>query len=152
MCFFEANTGGGQIGRVDQADRTLHPGILLDQGLEQMLVNPAQSCHPHPRSKLVPHPHAGHFVLTTQPCKFAPGALLRKHFHQQIYRMHRGEQAQQMQAEELGGAVGPASAAGGAVGPVLIDEIVRDVGIQQGEEFRRAGRGKFGVHEKILPC
>jgi len=65
--------------------------------------------------------------------------------------MHWGEQAEQMQAEELGSTVGPASAARATVGPVLIDEIVRDVGIQQVEQFRRAGRGKFGVHEKTLP-
>jgi hypothetical protein len=37
------------------------------------------------------------------------------------------------------------------MGPVSIDEIVRDIGIQQVEEFRRAGRRKFGVHEKTLP-
>jgi hypothetical protein len=32
--FFEANTSGGQVSRVDQPDGTFRSGILIDQWLE----------------------------------------------------------------------------------------------------------------------
>ena len=113
-----------------------------------MLVNPPQSSHAQARPKLVPHSYPGHLTLATQSCKLAPRALFRQHFHQQIDRMHGGKHAQQVQPVELCGAVGPASAAGATVGPTLIDEIVRDIGIQKVEQFSRAGGGEFRVHEK----
>ena len=63
-----------------------------------MLVDPPQPAHVHAAAELVQDPYAGHLGLTTQTGKLSPGALLRQHFDQQVHGMHRGEQAQQVNA------------------------------------------------------
>ena len=60
--------------------------------------------------------------------------------------MHRGEQAQQVNAIELGGGVFAMPPAGGAVGPAVVDEIVGDERSQEFEQRRRAGGRKIGIH------
>lgn len=85
----------------------------------------AQTC-----PKLMQHAHVGHAVLPPQPGKLSPGGLLRQHFHQQVQGMDWREQAQEMDAKELRGGVLAVSAAGRAVRPALIDEIVGDERIE----------------------
>lgn len=53
-----------------------------------------------------------------------------------------------MDANELRGGVLAVAAAGRAVRPALIDEIVGDERGEQLEQRDRAGRGKVGVHEE----
>ena len=155
--FFEAHTGGRQIGGVNQPNRTLPPQIRFDQRLEQILIDPPQSRHAHARPELVQHAHPGHTVLAAQTGKLSPRPLLRQHFHQQVQRMDGGQQAQQMNPIELRRRVRPASAASAAAGPPLIDEIVRNERSQQFKQFGRARRRKIGVHAPQaiplkLPC
>jgi hypothetical protein len=80
VLFFEADTGGGQIGGINQSHRPWLPGIIGQQRREQVLVDPAQSRHTHATPKLVHHPHVGHPALATQLGEFSPRALLRQQF------------------------------------------------------------------------
>jgi len=67
-----------------------------------MFIDSAQSRHANTTSKLVHHPYVRHPVLTAQIGEFPPRRLLWQHFNHQVYRMHRREQAQQVNAKELG--------------------------------------------------
>ena len=113
-----------------------------------MLIDLPQPCDTQTRPKLVQHAHVGHPVLPAQTGKLSPRGLLRQHFHQKVQGMHRREQAQQMDAKELGGGVLAVPAAGASVGPALIDKIVGNEWSQQFEQSGSAGRRKVGVHEK----
>lgn len=146
MLFFEAHTGGGQIGGVDQADRTLLPRIMIDHGLEQLRIDPPQSGDAQAGPKLVQDAHAGHLGLAAQAGKLSPGALLRQHLDQEIQGMNRREQTQQMHPIELSCGVIVTSPASGRCGPALIDKIVRNERGQQFEKFGGAGRRKVRVH------
>ena len=146
MLFFEAHTGSGQIGGVDQADRTLLPGILIDHGLEQLRIDAAQAGDAQAGTELVQDAHAGHLGLAAQAGKLSPGALLRQHLDQEIQGMNRREQTQQMDPIELSGGILAASPARGRRGPVVIDEIIGNERSQQFEKFSGAGRGKLRVH------
>lgn len=59
-----------------------------------MPVDPPQPGHPHALSELVQDAHSGHLGLAAQPGKLPPRALFRQEFDQQVYRMHRRQQAQ----------------------------------------------------------
>jgi hypothetical protein len=144
--FFEADTGGGQIGGINQSHRPRLPEIALDQRLEQMLVDAAQPGHAHAGAELVHHPHVGHPALAAQAGELSPRALFRQHLDQQIHGMHRGEQAQQVNAKELGCGVFAMPPAGVAVRPAFVDEIVGDEGSQEFEQRRGAGGRKIGIH------
>lgn len=146
MLFFEAHTGGGQIGGVDQADRTLLPRILIDHGLEQLRIDPPQPGDAQAGPELVQGAHARHLGLAAQTGKLAPGALLRQHLDQEIQRMNRREQTQQMHPIELSCGVLATSPARDRCGPAVIDKIVGNERSQQFEKFRGAGRRKVRVH------
>ena len=77
MLFFEADTGGGQIGGINPSHRPRLPGIGGEQRPEQMLVDSAQSGHADATPKLVHPPNAGHPALATQLGEFSPRALFR---------------------------------------------------------------------------
>jgi hypothetical protein len=146
VLFFEADTGGGQIGGINQSHRPRLPGIRGEQRREQVLVDSAQSRHAHATPELVHHPHVGHPALAAQCSEFSPRALLRQHFDQQVHGMHRREQTQQVNAKELGGGVFAMPPAGGAVRPAFVDEIVGHERIQEFEQRHRAGGRKVGIH------
>ena len=146
MLFFEAHTGGGQVGGVDQPDRTLLPRIMIDHGLEQLRIDPSQAGDAQASSELVQDAYAGHLGLAPQAGKLSPGALLRQHLDQEIQGMNRREQTQQMHPIELSCGVLATSPARGRCGPGVIDKIVGNERSQQFEKFRGAGRRKVRVH------
>ena len=150
--FFEAHTGGRQIRGVDQSDRTFPPGIRLHQRLEQMPVDPAKPGHPQSRPKLVQHPHVRHPALTAPTREGSPPSLLRQHFDQQVQGVNRREQAQQVNAKELGGGMRAVPAPGGTVRPALFDEIVGDQRIEKFKQSHRAGGRKIGIHASLSAC
>jgi hypothetical protein len=84
VLFFEADTGGGQIGGIDQSDRPRLPDIRGDQRREQVLVDPPQPAHADAGAERVQHPHVGHPVLALQLGKLSPGTLLGQQFDQQV--------------------------------------------------------------------
>ena len=146
VLFFEAHAGRGQIGGVDQADRTLLPPILIDHGLEQLRMDATQAGDAQAGPELVQAAHPGHLSLAAQAGELSPGALLRQHLDQEIQGMNRREQTQQMHPIELSGGVLAASPARDRFGPAVIDEIVGNERSQQFEKLSGAGRRKLRVH------
>lgn len=146
MFFFEADTGGRQIGGIHQSHRPRLPEIVGEQRCEQMRVDPPQSRHAHAAAKLVQHPHVGHPALAAQAGKLSPRTLLWQHFDQQVHGMDWREQAQQVNAIKLRGGVFTMPPAGGAVRPAFVDEIVGHERIQEFEQRHRAGGRKVGIH------
>lgn len=96
-------------------------------------------------AKCIEDSHIGHAMAMAQPGKAAPGALLGQHRGEQIERMHRCQQRQQMHAPELGCAEVPARAAQRTGAPMLVDEIVGNIWIQNVEQTTGAGHRK-AVH------
>lgn len=96
-------------------------------------------------AKCIQDADVGHAMAMAQPGKVAPGALLGQHHREQIERMDWRQQRQQMYAPELRRAEPPARAAGRTSAPMLVDEIVGKVWIQNVEQTTGAGHGK-AVH------
>jgi hypothetical protein len=111
-----------------------------------MLVDPPQPRHADASAELVHHPHVGHPALAAQAGELSPCALLWQHFEQQVHGMDWREQAQQVNAIELGGGMFAMPSAGGSVRPAVVDEIVGDERRQEFEQCRRAGGRKIGIH------
>jgi hypothetical protein len=133
VLFFEAHAGGRQIGGVHQPHGPRLPAIVGQQRFEQMLVDAPQSGHPHLTAELMQHPHIWPRVPTTHAGKLSPSRLLRQHFDQQVHRMHRRKQTQQMHAVELGGGVGAMPAACATSRPARVEEVVGNERIEQFE-------------------
>jgi len=96
-------------------------------------------------AKCIEDAHVGHAMAMAQPGKAAPSALFGQHRREQIERMHGCQQRQQVDAPELGRAQLPARAAHRASAPMLVDEVVGNVRIQDVEQSARAGHRK-AVH------
>jgi hypothetical protein len=151
VLFFKADTGGRQIRGIHQPHRPRLPEIIHEQRPEQALVDPPQPSHPHATAKLVQNPHAGHLGLAAQAGELSPRALLRQQFDQQVHRMHRRQQAQQMEPIQLGRTVLPPPPARVARRPALVDEIVGHKRMQEFKQGRRTGGRKVGIHVRSLP-
>jgi hypothetical protein len=117
----------------------------LDQRLEDRIVDLPQSHHAQAGAKRVEEANVGHSMAMAQPGERTPGALFWQQVHQQIERMHGSQQRQQMHAPELGGAELPARATVRTPVPAFVDEVVRNVWIQQVEQMAATGQRK-AVH------
>jgi hypothetical protein len=117
----------------------------LDQRLEDRFVDLPQSHHAQMESKRVEDPNVWGAMAMAQASEAAPGRLFGKHPGQQIERMHRREQRQQMRAPELGRAEVPARAARRTEVPLCVDEVVGNVWIEQIEQTAGTGNRK-AVH------
>lgn len=146
MLFFETNTSGGQVGRINQGYRLLPTGGLLNETLAQTVVDLSQSAHPEAVTKLVEHPHVRQPSLVGQAGKGAPVGLFGQQSQQQIERMHRRQQRQQMQPPQLRRAeLGPLATSRPS-SPMLIDEVIGNVRVKQIQKFGGAGDGQEGIH------
>jgi len=96
-----------------------------------MLVDPPQPGHSRASAKLMQHPHIRPPALATHVGKLSPSPLLGQHLDQQVHRVHRREQTQQMHAVELGGGVGAMPSASATTRPAIVDEVVGNERIEQ---------------------
>jgi len=113
-----------------------------DQRLENRFVDLPQSHYAQMEAKGVQDAGVGHALAMADPGKTAPGSLLGQHRRKQIERMHWRQQRQQMHAPELRRTELPARAAHRTGVPMLVDEIVGNVWIQNIEQTTGAGHGK----------
>jgi hypothetical protein len=81
-------------------------------------------------------------MAMAQAGKAAPSTLFGQEAHQQVERMHWSQQCQQMRPPKLGGAELPARATNGTRIPILVDEVVWNVWVQQVEQFAGTGHRK----------
>ena len=80
------------------------------------------------------HANVGNLMTVGQVGKPSPSALLRQHLKQQIDRMNRGQQHQQMESPQLGGAEVPVATPGGSVRPLFMQKTV---GNKRGKLFEQ---------------
>jgi hypothetical protein len=111
----------------------------LDQRLEDRFVDLPQSHDAHAGAKRVEDANIGCAMAMAQAGKIPPSPLLRQQLAQQVERMHRRQQRQQMHAPELGWAELPTRTANRAQVPTLVDEVVGNVWIEQFEQSVGAG-------------
>jgi hypothetical protein len=104
---------------------------LLHQIAKQEFIDLPQPRDPQTSTELIQHSHVGQITLVGQMREGSPLALFGQAIQQQIEGMHRREQRQQMQPPELGGAELTPRATGGPETPSPVDEIIRNVGIEQ---------------------
>jgi hypothetical protein len=114
----------------------------LDQRRKDHFVDLPQAHDAQMEAKGVQDAGVGHAMAMAQPGKVAPGALLGQHRREQIERMHWRQQRQQMHAPKLCRAELPAWAAHRTSTPMLIDEIIGNVWIQDVEQTTGAGHRK----------
>ena len=84
-------------------------------------------------------------MAMAQPGKGAPSALFGQELGEQVERMHRGQQCQQMGAPELSRTELPVWATHGPGVPAFVDEVVGNERIQQFEQLAGAGH-REAVH------
>jgi hypothetical protein len=114
----------------------------LDQRLENRFVDLPQSHHPDTGAKGIENANVGRAMAMAQPGEIPPRPLLGKQLGQQVERMHRRQQRQQVRAPQLGGTELPARAAHWTHVPMFVDEVVGNVWIKQVEQLVGTGHGK----------
>jgi hypothetical protein len=122
VLFFEAAASRRQIRRVHQRDRVWLDPLAAQQSLQQMLIDPAQTADRDLLPKLVQHPHPG--PVTAQPAEPTPCRLFGQLGHDQIERMRRSQQRQQMRAPQLRRAQRTPPPAGELARAQLVNEFV----------------------------
>ena len=80
------------------------------------------------------HANVGNLMTVGQVGKPSPIALLRQHLKQQVDRVSRGQQHQEMEPPLLGGAELPLATARGSVRPLFAQKIV---GNKRGKLFEQ---------------
>lgn len=96
--------------------------MAAQQAFQQVLIDPAQAADADLPPKLVQHPHAG--PMATQPAEPPPGGLFGQLCHDQIERMRRSQQRQQMQTPQLRRAQSTPPPAGELARAQIVDERV----------------------------
>ena len=86
--------------------------------------------------------HIGHAMPMGQSGKSTPSALLGQHRREQIERMHRRQQRQQMHPPKLGSAELPVRTTRRTDTPMVVDEIVGNIRVQQVEQATGARQRK----------
>lgn len=123
----------------------------LEQRLEDRFVDLAQSQDAQVGAKRMEEANIGSAMAMAQSGKGAPSALFGQETHQQIERMHRSQQCQQMRAPKLGGAELPARATNWPRVPTLVDEVVWNVWVQQVEQLAGTGHRKAVHRARAYP-
>ena len=92
------------------------------------------------------HANVGNLMTVGQVGKPSPSALLRQHLKQQVDRVSRGQQHQEMEPPQLGRTEMPLATAGGSVRPLFAQ---KPIGNKRGKLFEQgigAGDGKQRIH------
>lgn len=126
VLFFEAAASRRQVRCVHQRDGVGLDLVATEQSFQQMLIDPAQAADPDLLPKLVQHPHARPMVA--QPTEPTPRSLFGQLGHDQIERMGRSQQRQQMHAPQLRRTEGATPPTGKLAWAQIVDEGVGHVG------------------------
>jgi len=118
--------------------------LAAEQALQQVLIDPAQAADPDLLTKLVQHPHPG--PVAAQPAEPTPSGLFGQLSHDQIERMRRSQQRQQMHAPQLRPTEGAAPPASELARTQIVDESVGHVGRNQVQQVVSASGRKQNSH------
>ena len=123
----------------------------MDQRLEDDFVDLAQSHYTQAGAKGVQDANVGCAMAMAQAGKSTPSALFGQEAHQQIERMHRSQQCQQMRAPKLSGTELPARTTNRTCVPALVDEVVWNIWVQQVKQLAGTGHRKAAHWRQSLP-
>lgn len=93
--------GGGEIGRVDDGDGFAGRVPRSQQRPEQVVIDRAEFHRIQAITKLMQHLGIRQDAFVGQPGKISPGAVFGQELHEQVERMHRRQEVEQKDAEEL---------------------------------------------------
>jgi hypothetical protein len=126
---------------------------LRHQRLAQLVVDGAQTRHPHAGTELVEQRHVRYTLPSPQAREGSPCGLLREHRQEQIQGTDWGQDDQQVQPPQLGGTERWPWAARRTEIPPLVDEKIGNVRIQQVQQLVGAGLGQGVAHGgAAYPC
>jgi hypothetical protein len=148
VLFFEAAASRRQIRRVHQRDRVWLHALAAQQPLQQVLIDPAQAADADLTPKLVQHPPAR--PLPAQQAKPPPSGLFGQLRHDQIERMRRSQQRQQMRAPQLRCAQSTPSPAGELARAQIGNEVVGHIRRNQVQQAVGSGGWKRKSHARTL--
>ena len=111
-----------------------------------MLVDPAQPSHPHPLAKLMQQPRLRQSITVVQMGKATPASLFGQHLDQQIERVHRRQEREQMHPPKLSGTKEPASATTVRLRKLLVDPRSGNVGRESLEQSLGSGGWQQRIH------
>ena len=111
-----------------------------------MLVDPAQTSDAQPLAKLMQHPRLRHSKPVGQMGKAAPGSLFSQHLDQQIERVYRRQECQQMHPPKLSGTKEPASATTVRLWKLLVDPRIGNVRRESLEQRLGSGSWQQRIH------
>jgi hypothetical protein len=114
--------------------------VAAQQSLQQMLIDPAQSTDADPLPKFVQHPHPR--PVAAQPAEPTPRRLFGQLGHDQIERMRRSQQRQQMRAPQLRRAQRTPPPTGEQARTQIVNEVVGHIRRDQVEQAVGASRWK----------
>ena len=98
-----------------------------------MLVDLAQRPDSRAFPKLVQPPHVGHCSAIGQMGKATPSPLFGQQPHQMVERMHGGQNAQQMDAVQLGGTELRLPPPPARAGEQIVDEGIGNIWREEGQ-------------------
>ena len=112
-----------------------------------MLIELAQSADAGSFPKLVQHPHIGHGLAIGQVGKATPRALFGQQAHQLVERVDRGQDAQEMDAVQLGGTELWRPPPPARTRKQIVDEGVRNIWGEERQILGGTCGGQQGIHE-----
>ncbi len=121
-------------------------GSPFDQGQPQLVVDGSETGYSCTRTKLVEHAHIRSAMPMGQPRKLAPSALFGQQGDQLVERVGWRQDRQQVDTPQRCGAQAPMRASAGALVPVLVDEVVRNIRIHERQKLRRACQRECRIH------
>ncbi len=95
---------------------------------DQVFIDGAQRRHPGTGAKLMQHPDIGGALPVRQPGKASPSTLLRQQADHGIKTVRRGQQRQQVNPPQLGGAEKRARPWLRAGRQKRVDKLIRNIG------------------------
>lgn len=111
-----------------------------------MLVDPAQTRHAQPLAKLMQHPRLRQSIPVGQMGKATPGSLFGQHLDQQIERVHRRPERQQLHPPKRGGTQEPTSAPTVRLRKLLVAPRIGNVGRESLAQRLGSGGWQQRIH------
>jgi hypothetical protein len=121
-------------------------GRCLHQIAAQEIIDLSQSGDAQTSTEFMEHAHVGQITLIGQMREGSPLALFGQAIQQEIKCMHGREQGKQMHSPELGGTELTPGTTDGSAAPLLVDEIIRNVGVDQVQQGGSASSGEERIH------
>jgi hypothetical protein len=110
------------------------------------LIDPTQARHSHALTKLVQHAYVRDPMAAGQMGELTPSPLLGQHLDDQIDRMRRSQQHQQMNSPQLGRVEFSVTSSGASVRPLFAKKFIGNKRREFVQKCVRASSRKQAIH------